>query len=193
MATETPNTDADLFRRWGRLMGGAGMHVKDVGNGIIEMSPDIEFEDEMTDEEREWVLQVPDKEGVTWTIALEVGNCQHTEKCLLAPTMQSKGWFELLTRRNMSIDIVKGQRMDVLVSASWLTTRGRPITQTLSRGHFTVPDYFHTMGAPILNVFMPGRQLLSIHVAIVAGSLRAVAASVRAKLDESPWEEDVSE
>ena len=52
------------------------------------------------------------------------------------------------------------------------------------------------MGAPVMNVFLPGRILLSVHVALVgegegeAATLRAVAASVRAKLDESPFEEE---
>jgi len=35
-------------------MSGAGMKVKDAGNGIVEMLPEIEFEDEMTDADREW-------------------------------------------------------------------------------------------------------------------------------------------
>ena len=41
---DVPNTNVELFQRWSRLMAGAGMTVKDVGNGLLEMVAEIEFE-----------------------------------------------------------------------------------------------------------------------------------------------------
>ena len=136
---------------------------------------------------------VPDKE-VTWIICLGDEKLMFSEPCLLAPTM-SKGWFELLTRRNLAIPLEKDKRLHVHAYAEWNTTKGEPRQQTAARGWFTVPDHFHEMGSPVMNVFLPGRMLLSVHVALVGNggeaTLRAVAASVRAKLDESPFEEEV--
>ena len=168
------------------------MTVRDNGDGMIEMVPEIEYVDEMTDTDREWVLQVPDKD-VTWTVNMGDGKAEFSEPCMLAPTL-SKGWFELLTRRDLAIPLEKDKKLSVNVYASWNTTKGEPRTQTIARGWFSVPGHFHTMGAPVMNVFMPGRVLLSVHVALVnegeTVSLRAVAASVRAKLDESPFDDE---
>jgi hypothetical protein len=191
-STDAPlTTDTDLFRRWSALIGGAGMRMKDLGSGIIEMQPDVEFVDLMTDEDRRWVLQVPDDPKVTWAIGLESEGDEVAVNapCLLAPTMQSRGWFELLTKRDLRLPVTPHARVDVWAHAAWTTTRGEKRLQTIARGYFTVPPTFHTMGAPCYNVFMPGRMLLSVHIAVVDGTQRAVAASLRAKLDEDPFDE----
>ena len=134
------------------------------------MLPEIEFEDEMTDADREWILQVPDKE-VTWIICLGDEKLMFSEPCLLAPTM-SKGWFELLTRRNLAIPLEKDKRLHVHAYAEWNTTKGEPRQQTAARGWFTVPDHFHEMGSPVMNVFLP---MLSHRCYASAGESRLAA------------------
>jgi hypothetical protein len=181
------NTDSEFFQRWTGLMRGAGVGVRDVGHGIIEMAPEIEFEDEMTDEDREWILQAPDKD-VSWVIRLEIKEHAVSAPCLLAPT-NSRGWYELLTRRDLRLPVAPGDEVGVWVHGSWRTTRGDPRMQTVARGMFTVPMRGHSLGAPVFNVFMPGRMLLTLHMAFVENTLRAIAASVRARLDEDPFQE----
>jgi hypothetical protein len=183
------NTDSEFFRKWTALMHGAGVGVRDVGNGNLEMAPEIEFLDEMTPLDREWVLQAPD-EKVSWTISLEVKANVVSAPCLLAPTLQSKGWYELLSKRDLHLHLSPGDNVELWVYGSWRTTRNLPRIQSIARGRFTVPARGHSLGSPVFNVFLPGRMLLTLHMAFVEDSLRAIAASVRARLDECPFEDE---
>lgn len=186
--TSPVNTESEFFQKWTALMHGAGVGVRDVGDGNLEMVPEIEFDDDMTAQDREWTLQVPDKE-VSWTIRLEVGETVVSAPCLLAPT-NSKGWYELLSKRDLRLPLSPGNSVDVWVYGAWRTTRDEPRMQTVAKGRFTVPSRGHSLGSPVFNVFLPGRMLLTLHMAFVEESLRAIAASVRARLDECPFEDE---
>lgn len=186
---EAPVTESDFFRKWTALMHGAGVGVRDVGDGKLEMIPEIEFVDEMTEQDREWILQAPD-EKVSWTIRLEVGAHVVSAPCLLAPTLQSRGWYELLSKRDLQLPLSPGDNVELWVYGSWRTTRNEPRMQSIVRGRFTVPARGHSLGSPVFNVFLPGRMLLTLHMAFVESNLRAIAASLRARLDESPFDEE---
>jgi hypothetical protein len=183
------NTESDFFKRWTALMRGAGVGVRDVGDGNVEMVPEIEFVDEMTPLDREWGLQAPD-EKVSWTIRLEVGAHVVSAPCVLAPTMQSKGWYELLSKRDLHLPLSPGDGVELWVYGSWRTTRDLPRMQSIARGRFTIPARGHSLGSPVFNVFLPGRMLLTLHMAFVENNLRAIAASLRARLDECPFDEE---
>jgi hypothetical protein len=187
--TSSANTESEFFQKWAVLMHGAGVGVRDAGDGNVEMVPEIEFVDEMTEQDREWKLQAPD-EKVSWTIRLEVGEHVVSAPCLLAPTLQSKGWYELLSKRDLKLPLSPGDNVELWVYGVWRTTRDEPRMQTIARGRFTVPARGHSLGSPVFNVFMTGRMLLTLHMAFVETSLRAIAASVRARLDECPFDDD---
>jgi hypothetical protein len=182
------NLEAEFFGKWSSLMHNAGVNVRDIGGGMIDMEPDIVFKDEMKLDDRKWLLQSPDAD-VTWAVRFEVGPHVVNAPCLLAPT-NSKGWFELLTKRDLHLPLSPGDSVEIWVHGSWRTTRDEPRMQTIARGRFVVPVRGHSLGSPVFNIFLPGNMLLTLHMAFVADELRAIAASVRARLDDCPFDED---
>jgi hypothetical protein len=154
------------------------------------MEPVFEFRDLMTADDQEWKLQVPD-DNVHWSITLTMDDDVHTSASTIFPTGQSAGWYEIYSKTAFKHALAKGKTIRVEVDGEWVDTKKSRCHQTIIKGEFDVPETFSTMGAPVFNVFLPHRMLLSVHVAIVDGILKAIYAAVRAPLDDNPFDENI--